>query len=630
MIIYKTRGRHYFLKTFQLRGSVFPFSVRMALPSAIITTILKWAIDQGYNMNWMGLGENSQVQMLKDNAAWSGFTFLVGFLVVFRTSQAYNRFWDGCTYTHKMRAEWFDACSAIVAFCKHSEVDFNVIWRFQNTLVRLFSMLHAAALAEVEDCNTENWMDIRAFKFELIDVGGINKESLLEVQRSDAKVELIYQWIQQLVVEQLRTGILVIPPPILSRVFQEIANGMVAFHEAVKISSIPFPFPYAQNCDFLLMVHWLIVPIVTAQWVTTPWWGGIIAGMQVLTLWSLNSIALELENPFGSDANDMDMEQMQQEMNQFLKLLLSPQARRTPFLSDTAVLADADTWGQAIHGKRDSFVDIWASLSDPQRPSRSIQPDAGRVISELPVSSTAQMSTGTSRHTGSAVATSRAPSKQASVPSTPTISVVRSIRMKPTDSLQMMRSTLGCFGFGKKHRGGERPGLPVGPSRPVLLHMSTVTSTVGQPSPYYRRMSQSMDSGQFEVIGSVGQELPQDDSKGVRSNSSPMSRGSPDPKVATAALRNASTPIEEETPRGRSDAALPQRPRVLRIRADDRLLESRFPNEGRYTVTAMPRDGHAHLQDAPDLLILEAEHETNSDPPPPAGGRQEERIRELI
>merc|ERR1719265_2055108 len=90
--------------------------------------------------------------VMNNNAIWGGFSFLVGFLVVFRTSQAYSRFWEGATQTHKMGAEWFDACSSLMAFCKHSDADREIILKFQNLLVRLFSMLHAAALGEIEDC----------------------------------------------------------------------------------------------------------------------------------------------------------------------------------------------------------------------------------------------------------------------------------------------------------------------------------------------------------------------------------------------------------------------------------------------------------------------------------------------
>merc|ERR1712032_273008 len=190
--------------------------------------------------------------------------------------------------------------------------------------IRLFSLLHAAALGDIEDCYAESkhYSQVLAFRMELIDPEGISPESLRMIRDCDSKVELIFQWIQQLIVENIRTGVLSIPAPILSRSFQEIATGMVHFHEAMKISNVPFPFPYAQTCDALLMLHWIIVPFVVAQWVHKWWWAVAFSFLQVFTLWTLNLIAVELENPFGTDPNDIDSVQMQQVMNNHLRLLM--------------------------------------------------------------------------------------------------------------------------------------------------------------------------------------------------------------------------------------------------------------------------------------------------------------------
>merc|ERR1739838_411426 len=97
--------------------------------------------------------------IIKETQAWSGFSFLVGFLIIFRTSQAYARFWDGCKSTHQMRAEWYDACSALIAFTCHASAtataEKEAIVLFKQTLVRLFSMLNACCLAELEEINLD-------------------------------------------------------------------------------------------------------------------------------------------------------------------------------------------------------------------------------------------------------------------------------------------------------------------------------------------------------------------------------------------------------------------------------------------------------------------------------------------
>lgn len=356
MITYTSGGAWYLLKVFQVKGSVFPSALLVALPCTAFAAVLKILIDAGH-MNVFA----SDDSILSETQAWSGFSFFVGFLVVFRTSQAYSRFWDGSSATHRMRAEWFDACSSLIAFCKHAKAENSAISKFQNTLVRLFSMLHACALAELEVLNAdfEDANDALSYKFDLIDPEGFDEESLELIMRSDSKVELIFSWIQFHIVENIGTGVLSIPPPILSRSFQEIANGMVAFHEAIKIAYIPFPFPYAQTCDCLLILHWLVIPFVVSQWVTSPIWAGVFTFMQVFILWSLNFIAVEIENPFGMDDNDLDGHHMQGEMNRHLILLLSKSSARVPRLQASAEKIEEVTNDNVRLG---SFAETWAEM----------------------------------------------------------------------------------------------------------------------------------------------------------------------------------------------------------------------------------------------------------------------------
>mmetsp|Transcript_23983 Transcript_23983/g.55358 ORF Transcript_23983/g.55358 Transcript_23983/m.55358 type:complete len:530 (-) Transcript_23983:132-1721(-) len=344
-------------KLFIMHGSVFPSACWIAMPCALIAAAVRYFIEA--DMLEMFAGEDSVV---KESQAFSGFTFLVGFLIVFRTSQAYSRFWDGCTYTHNMRAEWFDACSALVAFCNYSrnKVSPALQIRFKGTLVRLFSMLHALALAELEEVNTDvEKLDSAAFSYEVLDPRGLDKESLRTVKASGSRVELIFSWIQCLVVENIDTGVLSIPPPILSRAFQEIANGMVAFHDAMKITYIPFPFPYAQTCDCVLCMHWLVAPFVMSQWVTSPVWAFIFVFIQVFIFWCLNLIAIEIENPFGTDPNDLDGHNMQDEMNRHLLLLLKAETVAAPVLQECASSPDDAAIGNF---GSDTLSALWEEL----------------------------------------------------------------------------------------------------------------------------------------------------------------------------------------------------------------------------------------------------------------------------
>merc|ERR1712003_404070 len=103
-------------------------------------------------------------------------------------------------------------------------------------------------------------------------------------------------------VENIQTKVLNVPPPVLSRSFQQLANGLVKFHDGLMVASIPLPFPYAQTCDWLLLVHLIVTPLITAQWVSGPFWSFFFTFVQVLVFWSLIIVAMEIENPFGTDA----------------------------------------------------------------------------------------------------------------------------------------------------------------------------------------------------------------------------------------------------------------------------------------------------------------------------------------
>lgn len=357
MIVYNKSGIHHVLNIGRMDGSVFP---RVVLPSLVCAT-LAGVLRHLVEADMVAEVEDDNF-IMKDTIVWQGFSFLVGFLIVFRTSMAYNRFWEGCTQLYRMRAEWMDAVSSIFSFTKFSSaIETEATHDFQQVLIRLFSMLHALALAEVEDSSSKMPEDVFAYGLNLIDPLGIDPESIIAIRNSDAKVELVFTWIQQLVVENIRSpsgGVLDIPPPILSRAFQELANGMVCFHEAIKVSSIPFPFPYAQTCDCLLTIHWLVTPLVVCQWFTSSFWAGLFTFIIVFILWVLNSIAVEIENPFGPDPNDIDCLTLHEQMNAFLLQSLSKDQRRSPHLMPGASLAQA----QDSANKPISFVKVWHDI----------------------------------------------------------------------------------------------------------------------------------------------------------------------------------------------------------------------------------------------------------------------------
>merc|ERR550514_230918 len=117
---------------------------------------------------------------------------------------------------------------------------------------------------------------------------------------------LVLEWINELV-SQTQPDLMT-PPPVLSRVYQELSNGMLGFNQSLKLADVPFPFVFAQILQMMLTFFCLVAPLVVSvitgvrldHWLTP-----FIATLVVMGFWSLNEMAKELENPFGEDPNDV-------------------------------------------------------------------------------------------------------------------------------------------------------------------------------------------------------------------------------------------------------------------------------------------------------------------------------------
>merc|ERR1719183_2367923 len=111
MIEYQTGGFQFDF-VFRSHGSVFPRASMVSIPAGLVSVGLK--ILQHFEVI-------EGQELIKNSAAYSGFSFVIGFLLVFRTSQAYSRFWDGATALHQMRSKWCDAVSSLLAFSRVSK-----------------------------------------------------------------------------------------------------------------------------------------------------------------------------------------------------------------------------------------------------------------------------------------------------------------------------------------------------------------------------------------------------------------------------------------------------------------------------------------------------------------------------
>ena len=88
------------------------------------------------------------------------------------------------------------------------------------------------------------------------------------------------------------------PPPIISRIFQEVSNGLLFYNNATKMKEVPVPFPYVQLNAFLLNVFaCFLCPIAIASFTPILWLSLTTTVITVVSFYAVFIVANELEDP---------------------------------------------------------------------------------------------------------------------------------------------------------------------------------------------------------------------------------------------------------------------------------------------------------------------------------------------
>lgn len=250
---------------------------------------------------------------------WNLMTMSLVILIGFRTRQALGRFWEGTSLLHQMRGEWFDSVSCLMSFSKAAKEKKPLeVFNFRQTLVRLTSLMHASALDEICGHHETSQVAIDPEGLDMTTLGFLHDCSHLY---NFNRVEAIQHMIQVLVTHNQGNGVLTIPPPILSRIYQTLSRGLVNLLNAKKITDTQFPFPWAQLITLMLTFHCMSTPLVVVAKCTQYAWALLLTFVPVFGMIALNLVAAELEMPFGLDANDLPLAHFQLDMNRALLLL---------------------------------------------------------------------------------------------------------------------------------------------------------------------------------------------------------------------------------------------------------------------------------------------------------------------
>lgn len=220
-------------------------------------------------------------------------------------------------------AHWFSLMSCLAfATCRGRqliELDEVQISEYDSNEVILFTHRRpqAATLRRILCC--EGWLESALEPVRLTEDKAALAELVLRVlsaptakelellEMATDKVNAVCLWIVQGIVQEVRCGRLDTSPAIVTRTFQQVSDGMLGFNQAHKVAMTPFPFPFAQIITMMLLIFCSAVPFYVTRFTLHPVFGPLLSFLIPCLFCGLNLVAIELEEPFGIDLNDINI-----------------------------------------------------------------------------------------------------------------------------------------------------------------------------------------------------------------------------------------------------------------------------------------------------------------------------------
>jgi predicted membrane chloride channel (bestrophin family) len=158
-------------------------------------------------------------------------------------------------------------------------------------------------------------------------IGGVSDAEIAFLQKARggyAKTQLAWSWLSEFIVREHLAGTLGdVHAAILSRLFQNISDGMLNYNRARQIVCIPFPFPHAQLSVFYTLILVPVIPFLMDQFTNVRWVGAILTFFAITCLVGLHEVAREMESPFRNVPNEVPLVTMQARFNEGLFVMFS-------------------------------------------------------------------------------------------------------------------------------------------------------------------------------------------------------------------------------------------------------------------------------------------------------------------
>jgi len=278
----KIKRKSWFRSTFQLRGSVIPAIIERSIVCAGFGLFVSILYYYKLPVSIPVLG----------NAIPS---VVLGLVLVFRTNTAYDRFWEG-------RRLWGSLVNTLrnlawqiwVNVDETTPANDNISVRDRK--IGALRLLIAFALAKKKHLRSEP-PDSKLASFL-----SATQYSLLQKTRH-MPLE-IARWLGDYLKQECQQQRL---PLYQLTAMQTLINTLMeCVGGCERILKTPLPLAYSIHIKQLVLLYCLVLPFQFVR--DLNWWTAPFTALVSLTLFGIEEIGIEIENPFGTDANDLQLE----------------------------------------------------------------------------------------------------------------------------------------------------------------------------------------------------------------------------------------------------------------------------------------------------------------------------------
>jgi ion channel-forming bestrophin family protein len=240
-------------------------------------------------------------------------SIVLGLLLVFRTNTAYERFWEG-------RKAWGSIVNIIRNLSRLIWVavgENDPIHRYEKEQV--LKLLVAFAVATKLHLRSQPPDDRLAALVSPLQFAKLQ-------QMNNPPLEIVF-WISDYLQAQQEQGQISLYQ---MNELQNTLNGLVdTLGACERILRTPMPLAYAIHLKQLLLIYCILLPFQMVD--DLKWWTAIATALVSFTLFGIEAIGVEIENPFGTDPNDLPLDTICNTIEQNITDLISiePHYRRS-------------------------------------------------------------------------------------------------------------------------------------------------------------------------------------------------------------------------------------------------------------------------------------------------------------